>query len=113
MKFGILKNGMLNYAPKNYKNSNGNFIVNFNKNEELMKSKGYKIVIEEKPDYNNISEYITISGYEETEDRIIVKYEIRKIEISESHDEKINKLDKNIKKILKALKKANISIEEE
>lgn len=102
MKFGILKNGVLQYAPKNYKNSNGNIIVNFNKNEELLRNYGYKIIINEKPNFNKETEYLAIIGYEETEDSIIINYEIKEIVYTKTLDEKIEELKEvnNIQDIL-------------
>lgn len=102
MEFGKLKNGVLQYAPKNYKNSNGNIIVNFNKNEELLRNSGYKRIINEKPDYNKETEYLAIIGYEETEDNIIINYEIKEIVITKSLEEKMEELKEvnNIQDIL-------------
>ena len=102
MGFGKLKNGVLQYAPKNYKNSNGNIIVNFNKNEELLRNAGYKKIINDIPSYNEETEYIVISGYEETEDMITVKYEIKEIVIVKSVEEKMEELkeENNIQNIL-------------
>ena len=92
MEFGILKNGVLQYAPKNYKNSNGNIIVNFNKNEELLRNYGYKIIINEKPNFNKETEYLAIIGYEEKEDSIIINYEIKEIVYTKTLDEKVEEL---------------------
>lgn len=102
MEFGILKNGVLQYAPKNYKNSNGNIIVNFNKNEELLRNAGYKRIINEKPDYNKETQYIIVGGYEEKEDSIIINYEIKEIEIEKTLEEKFEELkeENNIQNIL-------------
>lgn len=102
MEFGKLKNGVLQYAPKNYISPNGNIIVNFDKNEELLRKYGYKRIINEKPDYNKETEYIIVSGYEETEDSIIINYEIKEIVITKSIEEKMEELKEvnNIQDIL-------------
>ena len=42
----IIINGVLSYAPTNYKTDNGQLIVNFNKNEDIMRKYGYKEVID-------------------------------------------------------------------
>lgn len=90
--FAKLNDGVLQYAPKNYKNSNGNIIVNFNKNEELLRNYGYKIIINEKPIFNKETEYLAIIGYEETEDSIIINYEIKEIVYTKTLDEKVEEL---------------------
>lgn len=97
MNYAILNNGVLEYAPVNYKTSSGNIIVNFNKNVVLMKKYGYKEVINQTPSYNENTEYIVISGYAETENNIIINYEVKQLEIVKSLDEKIEKLQEENK----------------
>ena len=92
MNFGKLKNGVLQYAPKNYKNPKGNIIVNFNKNINLMKQFGFKEVIHQKPSYNEETEYIVISGYTETENNIIINYEVKQKIIEPTIEEKIKEI---------------------
>lgn len=60
-------NGRLQYAPRNYRTDNGQLIINFNKNEELMKQYGYKEVIDIRPDYNEKTQYIRILDYDDGE----------------------------------------------
>lgn len=96
MKYAILKNGVLEYAPVNYKTPNGNIIVNFNKNVALMQKYGYKEVINQTPSYNENTEYLVISGYTETENNIQINYTIKQmnmIEAETSIDNKIKSLE--------------------
>lgn len=99
MNYAILNNGVLEYAPVNYKTSNGNLIVNFNKNVVLMKKYGYKEVINQTPPYNEETEYIVISGYTETENNIQIIYEVKQKEVEDSIFDKINNLTEKLVKI--------------
>ena len=74
--FAKIINGVLYYAPVNYKTDLGQVIVNFNTNEEMMLQYGYKNVIDIKPDYNKETQYLKISGYTDNEDNITVEYEV-------------------------------------
>lgn len=96
MKYAILNNGVLEYAPVNYKASSGNLIVNFNKNVTLMKKFGFKEVIDEKPTFDETTEYLIISSYTETEDNIQIIYTVKQmdiIEVETSIDKKIKSLE--------------------
>ena len=73
---GRLINGGLEYAPINYKLDDGRIIMNFNKDEELMQKYGYKNVTHVIPDYDSTTQYIQISNYTETDEAIIINYEI-------------------------------------
>lgn len=79
--YAKLENSKLIYAPKNY-DTGANLILNFNKNEDLMKKYGFKEVIDNKPTYDNTVQYLTISGYIENEDSITVNYTINEIKIN-------------------------------
>lgn len=68
-------NGRLQYAPRNYSTDNGQLIINFNKNEELMKQYGYKEVIDIRPDYDEKTQHIKVLSYTD-EDVITVNYEV-------------------------------------
>ena len=74
--FAKIINGVLHYAPVNYKTDLGHVIVNFNTNEEMMLQYGYKNVIGIKPDYNKETQYLKISGYTDNGDNITVEYEV-------------------------------------
>ena len=79
--YAKLENNKLVYAPRNF-NTGENLILNFNKNEELMKKYGFKEVIDDKPIYDNTTQYLTINGYTENEDSITIDYTINEIEIN-------------------------------
>lgn len=79
--YAKLENNKLTYAPKNY-DTGENLILNFNKNEELMKKYGFKEVLNIKPEYDNCTQYLTIKGYVENEDSITINYTINEIEIN-------------------------------
>lgn len=74
--YGRLINGGLESAPINYKLSDGRIILNFNKNEDIMKQYGYKNVIDIVPSCDKNTQYVQISGYDETDEAIIINYEI-------------------------------------
>lgn len=74
--YGRLINGELEYAPINYKLVDNRIILNFNKNEDIMKQYGYKNVIDIVPSYDKNTQYVQISGYDETDEAIIINYEI-------------------------------------
>lgn len=95
MNYAILNNGVIEYAPVNYTTASGSLIVNFNKNITLMKRFGFKEVIDQKPPFNENTEYLTISGYTETEDNIQIIYTVKQMDMIEadaSIDEKVKKL---------------------
>ena len=74
--YGRLINGGLEYAPINYKLDDNRVIINFNKSEELMGQYGYKNVIDIVPSCDENTQYVQISGYDETDEAIIINYEI-------------------------------------
>lgn len=74
--YGRLINGGLEYASINYKLVDNRIILNFNKNEDIMKQYGYKNVIDIVPSYDKNIQYVQISGYDETDEAIIINYEI-------------------------------------
>lgn len=52
MKYGKLEDGKINYAPRNFITEDGQTILNFNSNEELMLEYGFKPIQEaDKPYY--------------------------------------------------------------
>lgn len=79
MKYGILLDNQLIYAKEYFVCEDGNIIINFNSNEKSMRAYGFKVVIDEVPNYNLENEYVVISGYTEKENVIIINYEIREI----------------------------------
>lgn len=76
MSYGILINNELEYAQSRYTTDEGQLIVNFDKNIEVMVQHGFKIVVDEKPDYNKDLQSLSIVGYEETDDSITIIYEV-------------------------------------
>ena len=76
--YAKLENNKLVYAPRNFKDEN--IILNFNKNTSLMKQYGFKEVIDIKPEYDNTTHYISVSGYVENENNIIINYVVNVIE---------------------------------
>ena len=77
--YGILLDGQLIYAKEYFICEDGNIIINFNQNEKLMRAYGFKVVIDEVPEYDLENEYVVISGYTEKENVIIINYEVREI----------------------------------
>lgn len=76
MSYGILINNELEYAQSRYTTDEGQLIVNFDKNIEVMVQHGFKIVVDEKPEYNKDLQSLSIVGYEETDDSITIIYEL-------------------------------------
>lgn len=79
--YAKLENNKLIYAPKNLKVGD-KLILNFNKNVELMRQHGYKEVVDVKPLYDSNTHYLTVDGYTEEENSIIVNYKLNEIVIS-------------------------------
>ena len=107
--YAKLKNNNLTYAQKNF-DTGANLILNFNKNIELMKKYGFKEVIDIKPDYDSSTQYLSVEGYVENENNIVINYTINEIEIN--HDptleERILKLEKQNELFKKMLVSANL-----
>lgn len=76
MIYGILINNELKYAQSRYTTDEGQLIVNFDNNIEVMVQHGFKIVVDEKPKYNKDLQSLSIVGYEETDDSITIIYEV-------------------------------------
>lgn len=95
MLYAKLNNGILEYAPMNYTMPTGGLIVNFNKNIALMKSYGFKEVIDNKPSYDNTTQYLSVSGYVENENNVIINYVVNEIETSKEPtlEEKVEELE--------------------
>ena len=83
--YAKLENDKLEYAPRNYETEDV-IIINFNKSIELMKQYGYKELINIKPSFNKEKEHVVFSNYIETDDTIIVEYEVKKNEIEEEEE---------------------------
>lgn len=79
MKYAILVGEKLIYAKDYYFCNNGELITNFNKDIEAMTRQGFKVVVDEKPEYDKDLQSLSIVGYEETDDSIAIIYEILNI----------------------------------
>ena len=88
-------NGRLQYAPRNYSTDNGQLIINFNKNEELMKQYGYKEVIDIRPDYDEKIQHIKILSYTD-EDVITVNYEVVDNQVVVTLEERISSIERQL-----------------
>lgn len=102
MKYGIIENGILKYAPINLKKDN-EVILNFNKNIDLMVKYGYKQVIDIKPTYDRLTQRIISIGYEESIDSITILYSIVDIEKKITLEDRIIVLEDNQSKMLNIL----------
>lgn len=76
MSYGILINNELEYAQSRYTTDEGQLIINFDKNIEVMAQHGFKIVVDEKPEYDKDLQSLSVVGYEETDDSITIIYEV-------------------------------------
>ena len=93
--YAKLNNGALEYAPQNYKLSDGRTIVGFNKSVALMTRYGFKEVIDAQPTYNTETEYLIITGYTEQDTTITIVYAVKQMDLVEQElttDEKILQL---------------------
>ena len=93
--YAKLNNGVLEYAPQNYKLNDGRTIVGFNKSVALMTRYGFKEVIDQKPAYDTETEYLIITGYTEQDTTITVVYAVKQMDLIEQEstiDEKIIQL---------------------
>ena len=76
MKYAILVGEKLIYAKDYYFCNNGELITNFNKDIEAMTQQGFKVVVDEKPEYDKDLQSLSIIGYEETDNSITIIYEV-------------------------------------
>lgn len=93
--YAKLNNGVLEYAPQNYKLSDGRTIVGFNKSVALMTRYGFKKVIDKQPTYNTETEYLIITGYTEQDTTITIVYAVKQMDLAEQEmtiDDKITQL---------------------
>lgn len=93
-KYGILENGILKYAPRNFKTKDS-LILNFNKNVDLMIKYGYKKVIDIKPSYDVSIQRIVSNGYKENVNSIIILYSVVDIEKKVTLEDRIKELENN------------------
>lgn len=98
--YAKLEQDKIIYAPKNY-DTGANLILNFNKNDDLMKQYGFKEVIDIKPGYDNTTHYLNINGYTENEDNITINYEVNEIEINNEPtlEERVQELENLVQEL--------------
>lgn len=80
--YGKLVNGEIEYAPKEYTDSNGEIISNFNRSISAMKKYGYKPIKDHKPRYDVDTQYCEFIGYIESKDYIKCEYRVEDIELT-------------------------------
>lgn len=90
MDYVRLVDGQLEIAPEVMYNE-GEIIVNFNKNELLMKEYGFKLLVEDKPEYDERYQTLDIDQFEEQEDKIIAKYVVVDNDLDEEKEKLILK----------------------
>lgn len=93
--YAKLNNGVLEYAPQNYKLNDGRTIVGFNKSIALMTRYGFKEVVDNPPAYNAETEYLIITGYTEQDTAITIVYAVKQMDLVEQEltiDDKIAQL---------------------
>ena len=106
--YAKLENNKLTYAPKNYKTPT-HLILNFDKNVKLMGQYGFKQVVDIKPEYDSMTQYLSVDGYTEDENAIVTNYTIHDIELTPREptlEDRVSKLEKVVEeyKLLNLLK---------
>ena len=81
--YGKLVDGVIEYAPNEYIDYDGNVISNFNKSISLMEQHGFKPVVDIKPSYIFKTQYCELVGYKENHAYIEFEYVVREIEPTE------------------------------
>lgn len=74
--FAKIVNGVLIYAPKDYVKEDGTIIVDFYKLPDENMEYGYKPLIDTKPEYDEDTQYLTLIGYSDDGEKIIVEYKV-------------------------------------
>lgn len=92
--YGKIVDGKLQYAPKNYVDSNGVMTLNFDSNIEKMTEEGYKEVINSVPKYDELTHKVVKDMVTEINGKINVVYKIVEKELTDA--EKIELLTRNI-----------------
>lgn len=81
--YGKLIDGVIEYAPSEYVDYDGNIISNFNKSISLMEQHGFKPVVDIKPSYIFRTQYCELVGYKENHAYIEFEYVVKEIEPTE------------------------------
>lgn len=92
--YGKIVDGKLQYAPKNYVDSNGVMTLNFDSNIEKMTEEGYKEVINNVPKYDELTHKVVKDMATEINGKINVVYKVVEKELTDV--EKIELLTRNI-----------------
>ena len=92
--YGKIVDGKLQYAPKNYVDSNGVMTLNFDSNIEKMTEEGYKEVINSIPKYDELTHKVVKDIATEINGKINVVYKVVEKELTDV--EKIELLTRNI-----------------
>ena len=93
MTYAKVVNGALIEAPKNYKLEDGRLILNFNLDADLMKEHGFKPVKRNKPSFDEETQTLIVSDFEEVEDSVIVNYTI--VEKQQTLSNRVSSLEVN------------------
>lgn len=111
--YAKLINNQIKYAPRNY-NTGENLILNFNKNTILLEQYGFKEVVDIKPVYDSSTHYLSIEGYTENENTIVINYKLNEIVINNEPtlEERVAELER-INQELILLMKTNLTKEGE
>lgn len=85
--YGKLINGEIQYAPKDYILGNGKILFNFDSDVALLKKYKYKLIEDEKPDYNKNTQFLVIDSCVENDNTIIINYAIKDNDIPKTSEE--------------------------
>lgn len=98
--YGILRDNTIQFSNEFvFKDELGNDL--YNVTIEQLKDWGFKEIIDIKPQYNEVTEYLNVKSYTENEMSITVNYEVL---IKEKRDkEKIKELEEKLKVTQEAL----------
>lgn len=109
--YAKLENNKLIYAPRNY-NTGANLILNFNKNTILMQEHGFKKVIDIKPEYDDLTHYLSVDSYTENEDSITINYKLNEIKINNEPtlEERVSELERINKEQSELMKTLILSV---
>ena len=90
--FGKLSaDGKLEYAPKDLILSDGRVIFDYYLDTTQLIMAGYKQIINDKPTYDEATQYVELKGYTEDISSIEVLYEVKTIEVDDKKEEQFSK----------------------
>lgn len=88
--FGKLVDEKLEYAPKDLILSDGKVIFDYYLDTTQLIMDGYKQVIDNRPTYDEATQYVELKGYTEDITSIEVLYEVKTIEVDDKKEEQFN-----------------------